>query len=96
MTTIYKIFNPLTGQYVTAETLETCTDALVNIAMSVLNNFTKDAPYSVVTINEDGSETWRNPQGEEIINLELLKQKAKAQVGIGLVSIPKTPVETMP
>lgn len=96
MTTIYKIFNPATGEYVTAETVEACTDILINMAMSILNKFTQDAPYSVVTINEDGSETWRNPQGEEIVNLELLKQKAKAQVGSTLVSIPVTPVETMP
>jgi hypothetical protein len=96
MATIYKIFNPLTGEYTTAETLEVCTDILADTAISILNNFTQNAPYSVVEINEDGSQTWRNPQGEEIVNLELLRQKAKAQVGSALTSIPKTPVETMP
>ncbi len=96
MVTIYKILNPTTGEYTTAETLEACTEALADAAIYVLNKFTLDAPYSVVDINEDGSQTWRNPRGEEIVNLEELNTKLKLKTGAQLTSIPKTAVETMP
>jgi len=96
MTTIYKILNPTTGEYIAAETLEACTEALADTAMYLLNKFTLDAPYSVVDINEDGSQVWRNPQGQETVNLEELTAKLKLKIGAQLTSIPVTPVETMP
>jgi hypothetical protein len=96
MTTIYKIFNPTTGEYATAETVDACAEVLADAAMYLLNNFTHNSPYSVVDINEDGSQVWRNPQGEEIVNLEELTAKLKLKIGKQLTSIPVTPVETMP
>lgn len=96
MTTIYKILNPITGEYITVETVEACTEALADAAIYTLNKFTQDAPYSVVDINEDGSQVWRNPQGQETVNLEELTAKLKLKIGMQLTSIPVTPVETMP
>jgi hypothetical protein len=96
MTTIYKILNPLNGEYTTANSFEECSEFVADLAVNILNNFTQNAPYSVVDINEDGSQTWRTPQGVEIVNLEELTVKIKTRVGMPLTSIPVTPVETMP
>lgn len=96
MTTIYKILNPINGEYVTVNTFEECENYLVDLAFNLLNHTLHNSPYSVVTINEDGSQTWRNPQGEEILNFDKLRAEAKLRVGKPLTSIPVTPVETMP
>ncbi len=96
MTTIYKILNPINGEYVTVNTFEECENYVVDLAFNLLNHTLHNSPYSVVTINEDGSQTWRNPRGEEIVNLEELNTKLKLKTGAQLTSIPKTAVETMP
>jgi hypothetical protein len=96
MTTIYKILNPLNGEYVTANTIEECEVYVVDLAFNLLNHVTHNAPYSVIDIKEDGSQVWRNPQGEEIADFDKLKEEARVRVGKPLLSIPLTPVETLP
>lgn len=96
MTTVYKILNPLNGEYVTANDFEECLGFIADIALNLLTNYTHGAPYSAVDINEDGTQIWRNPQGEEIADPIKLKEKIAQRVGGALRSIPVTPVETFP
>ncbi len=96
MATVYKILNPLNGEYVTANDFEECTQFAADIALNLLTHYTHGAFYSVVDINEDGTQIWRNPQGEEIADPIKVKEKIKQQIGGAMTSIPVTPVETFP
>jgi hypothetical protein len=96
METVYKIINPENGEYVTKNTLEECVDFVAHVAINLLNSFTHNAPYSVVEINDDGSQVWRNPTGDEILNLQELQKTTSLKLGRQLTSIPVTPVETLP
>lgn len=96
MTTVYKILNPLNGEYVTANSADECFSFMADIALNLLTNYTHGAPYSVVDINEDGTQIWRNPQGDEIADPIKVKEKIAQKMGGALVSIPATPVETYP
>lgn len=66
MQTKYKILNPLTGQYDTFDTFDACADELGIRAWEFYLLHTHHNPYTVVEVNDDGSETWRNPTGEEL------------------------------
>ena len=96
MSIVYKVLNPLNGEYLTANTAEECVEFVADLAVNLVNNLTHNAPYSIVEINEDGSQIWRNPAGEEMVNMEQVKKQTKLRVGMPLTSIPKTPIETMP
>jgi hypothetical protein len=77
MQKIYKIFNPATGEYEPAATLEECTIKLASQAWTFYLQYAHGQPYSVVEINDDGSEVWRTPAGEEMTNPEVMKQLIK-------------------
>lgn len=98
MTIVYKVLNPLNGEYLTANTPDECAEFVADLAINMLNSATHNAPYSVVEINEDGSQVWRNPVGSEIIQRPSFLAKATSNVrnGMPLTSIPLTPVETLP
>ena len=97
MTIVYKILNPLNGEYITANSAEECLEFTADLALNLLNNFTHGAPYSVVEINDDtGGQVWRNPQGEEIMDPIKLREKASSKMGKPIISIPVTQVETFP
>ena len=66
MQTKYKILNPVTGQYDTFDTFDACADELGIRAWEFYLLHTHHNPYTVVEINDDGSETWRNPTGDEL------------------------------
>jgi hypothetical protein len=70
MQKIYKIFNPATGEYEPAATAEECKQKLAQRAWEFYFSYAHSTPYSIVEVHNDGSEVWRNPQGEEVLALE--------------------------
>ena len=83
----YSVLNPTNGSYQDAETLDECLNLVSEIAYNLLLNYTHNQPYSVVEIHDDGSETWRNPAGEEILSPAQIKANIK---GRGTGTIPRT------
>ena len=75
----YSVLNPTTGSYQDAETLDECLDLVSEIAYNLLLNYTRNQPYSVVEIHDDGSETWQNPAGEEILSPDQIKLNIKGR-----------------
>lgn len=96
MKKIYKIFNPQTATYVDAETIEECHEKVASTAWEFYLNYTHSNPYSVCEIYEDGTQAWRNAQGEEILSPEELQQRLVRYSSSPLTSIPATPVEEFP
>ena len=74
MTTIYRVLNPDSGTYINCDTKEKAVKLVAEAAFSFYLKHTHGAPYSMVTFNDDGTETWRSARGEETINPE--EQKA--------------------
>jgi hypothetical protein len=66
MQTKYKILNPLTGQYDTFDTFDACANELGARAWEFYLLHTHYNPYTVIEVNDDGAETWRNPTGDEL------------------------------
>jgi flagellar motor protein MotB len=66
MITIYKILKPYQGTHVDAHSMEELKQKLADEAWSAYLTLTQSTPFSVVTINADGSQIWRSPTGDEI------------------------------
>ena len=84
MQIIYKIFNPTTGEYEPAASLEECRAKTAEKIYNFYLTYAHNSPYSVVEVNDDGTEIWRNPHGDEIlspeqIQAEILKQMPTPQ-----------------
>ena len=67
MTKQYAIFNPASGEYTKATTEEERNNLLLQFIWDFFLVHTHNNPYRVVISNEDGSETWREPEGDEIL-----------------------------
>jgi hypothetical protein len=70
LTTLYKIFNPSTGEYSTVNSIEECIEKVGELAYNLYLEHVHNNPYSIVTVNEDGSETWRSADGTETDNYD--------------------------
>lgn len=68
MTTEYRLLDPNVGLYTTYNTLKEVQTASAKMAFEFFMAHTHQTPYVVVTINDDGSETWRAPDGDERVN----------------------------
>jgi hypothetical protein len=66
MKTKYAVLHPVKGKYIYVSN-ETLIETLVQTMYETYMAQTHDALYAQVQLNIDGSETWKNPQGEEII-----------------------------
>lgn len=93
---IYAVFNGDTGEYTRVNTIDECLDKVVQNAYLMLMHYTHDSPYSVVQINDDGTETWYSASGEEILSPTQIKDSIKLRVKTNLISISPTPVEIIP
>lgn len=80
MTVQYAILNPLTGVYSFVSTEQERTEKLAQQAWEFYLIQVQSAPYSVVEANEDGSKTWRNPQGDEIDNPEEMRAQLQSLI----------------
>ena len=70
----YKTFNPATGEYIDAQTKEDCMKNLAQIAYDFYLTHAHCNPYTVVEVDKNNVEIWRNPQGEEILSTEQIKK----------------------
>jgi hypothetical protein len=70
----YKVFDPTIGQYQVYFTLEQCQNAVFKNMWDTYLKFTHDQPYIVVTLNEDGSEKWTAPSGEDLADFQKLHE----------------------
>ena len=77
----YRILNPLTGSYVTTSSVEECTKTFSKLAYDLYLTYTHNNPV-VVVIEDEGVETWRNMQGTEIVNPQLVQQQILEQLEI--------------
>ena len=77
MQKIYKILNPATGEYEPAATLEECLDKVSTRAVEFYKHHTHNNPYSVVEVHDNGTEIWRNPDGNEILCPVKLEENIK-------------------
>lgn len=68
MKTIYKIFNPSSGQYLDVLTKEECQTLLAKTAFDFYMDHVHGNPFTIVEINDDGSQTWKNAKLETIVN----------------------------
>lgn len=80
MTTIYKVLDPTIGQYTDCKTKDELLVQLSKLAYKFYMSHTHNNPYTMVTINEDGSETWRNAQGEEILSPAQIEEMIQNQI----------------
>ena len=58
MKTKYAILNPMTGTYSYADDEEAALSQMQNLALDFYLSQTHNAPISVITVNENGDETW--------------------------------------
>lgn len=96
MQIVYKIFNPQTGQYADAFDSAECLSKLAETAWKYYCAHAHNAPYSICEMHEDGSQIWRNPQGEEILSPEQVLRVSELKISEALTAIPPTPIEEMP
>jgi hypothetical protein len=64
-TQVYKVLEPLTGAYLTYPTCEECIRGLTEVAYRFYLSHVHGTPYSIVTENDDGTETWYAVGGEK-------------------------------
>lgn len=73
MQKIYKIFNPATGEYEPAASLEECLQKTADKMYSFYLDYAHNNPYSIVEVHDNGTEIWRNPHSGELIPPEQIK-----------------------
>jgi hypothetical protein len=91
MSTVFKVFNPLTGEYADAATQQELKTLLAQTAWSFFLAQTHGTPFSIVETHEDGSKTWTAPDGNSIPSLESFDEEWQAAI-----LQTTTAVETLP
>lgn len=66
MAVLYKVLNPGNGSYSSHEGLDECFEQIIKVAYAFYVSHTHNIPFSIVTVNSDGSETWRSPDGKDM------------------------------
>lgn len=67
MITKYSVINPTNGENVLYDTKEEALAAFWDLVMYMVNMHFHNTPYVLVDIDDNGVETWRNVDGEEVI-----------------------------
>jgi hypothetical protein len=93
---IYKVLNISNGEYIDCNTEVETIRKIAQLAVDRWFEYTQGQPYSIVEINEDGLETWRNPEGQEIKSPAVLMAEVEALIKSTLRKSKPTPVETLP
>ena len=96
MNVIYKLFDPTSGEYIPLSSRDKLIDRLAQESFNLYMQHTHSSPVAVVTILEDGTEIWRNLEGETTINYDEYIKQFKLKVGAKLSSIEQTKVEVLP
>jgi len=74
MTTKFAVFNPIDGSYQYAITEQERNALVAQVAWAFFLSQVHNCPYSVVTVNPDGSESWSSSSGEPMMSPEELLQ----------------------
>jgi hypothetical protein len=74
----YAVCDPYTGEYSYYDSTVAMNVKIAEIILAESLRLRHDALWSVVEFNDDGSETWRNPQGEEIPNLDIIRTELQS------------------
>jgi hypothetical protein len=78
MTIKYAYINPTTREYQYAETREALQDALAqHAAETYVSHYCNGEPYTIVEVQEDGSEKWYTPTGEARMTAAEIETKIK-------------------
>jgi hypothetical protein len=74
----YAYIDQTTREYVYAETREALQDALAQHAAQIyVDHYCNGEPYTIVEVQEDGSEKWYSPTGEERMTAAQLEAHIK-------------------
>jgi hypothetical protein len=84
MITIFKIFDPYTGMYTDVYDEQELRQELGRRAWEAYMYMTQNLPFTVVTVNPDGSQVWRNAEGITIPNLDEMRKITGEQIKIPL------------
>jgi hypothetical protein len=76
--TIYAIFNPAVGLYERVEGVDERNKKFIQVMHDFYLQHGHAQPFSIIEVNEDGAETWRTPQGEETLDLNILIEEQRA------------------
>jgi hypothetical protein len=78
MTIKYAYIHPDTREYQYVDTREALQDALAKYAAETyVNHFCNGSPFTVVEVQEDGSEKWYAPTGEQVMTPAEVEAKIK-------------------
>jgi hypothetical protein len=66
MTVEYRVLNPTDGSYSSHASIEECFDQIIRVAYAFYVSHTHNIPFSIVTVNPDGSQTWKSPDGKDM------------------------------
>ena len=83
---IYKVQTGDGSGYVDALSLDELVKVMVQQAWSIYFRNTHESPYSVATINEDGSETWASPSGEPQLSPAQIIEQLEALVTVAVLN----------
>jgi len=72
MTQYYNILNPLTGQYTSATAVDASIQILAETAWNFYMTQTHNSPISLITVNDNGTETWKAFDGTEFVQSAVL------------------------
>jgi len=67
MTIIYKIFDPEKSKYIDCEDANKVVEIMANLAWKFYFFYCRNKPFQKVVVNEDGSELWADPEGNETL-----------------------------
>lgn len=70
MFTMYKVFRPHAGTHLDSYNKEELVENLVKAAWECYMQMTDNSPFTVVTMNSDGTQTWRGMRREEVDELQ--------------------------
>jgi hypothetical protein len=78
MTIKYAYIHPITREYIYTETREQLQDALAQHAAQVYaDHYCNGQPYTIVEVQEDGSEKWYAPTGEQVMTAAEIEAQIK-------------------
>lgn len=77
MKTKYAVLNPLTSEYIYT-TMDELPSLVAKTAMDFYLSHVHNTLYAEIQLNIDGTETWKSPQGTEMIEV-LAKQQLESE-----------------
>lgn len=78
MTIKYAYIHPITREYLYAETREALQDSLAqHAAETYVSHYCNGQPYTIIEVQEDGSEKWYAPTGEQVMTAAELEAKMR-------------------